>query len=59
MVAPNEFKKKYKAGALSGMHLPFWTFDASVAARYDGEGGKNRQVKDKDGKTRTVTDWFG
>jgi len=56
--APNDFKKLYGEGALSGMYLPFWTYDASVVSRYRGEGGRRRTVKDKDGKTRTVTDWF-
>lgn len=56
--APNEFKKRYQEGALAGLYLPFWTYDASVLARYEGDGGRNRQVRDKDGKTRTVTDWF-
>lgn len=56
--APNDFKKKYGEGALNGMYLPFWTYDASVLSRYKGEGGKYRQVKNKDGKEETVTDWY-
>jgi len=56
--APNEFKQKYQEGALSGLYLPFWTYDASILAMYEGEGGKNRKVKDKDGKEKTVTDWY-
>jgi len=56
--APGDFKQKYGEGALSGMYLPFWTYDASVLSSYKGEGGKHRKVKDEQGKEKTVTDWF-
>lgn len=55
--APNDFKKKYGEGTLNGMYLPFWTYDAVATAFYRGRGGRDRTEKDKDGNTRTVTDW--
>lgn len=55
--APNDFKKKFGEGELLGMYLPFWTYDAAAVAAYHGRGGRNRTEKDKEGHTRTVTDW--
>ena len=55
--APNDFKKRYGEGDLKGMYLPFWTYDAHAVSNYSGRGGKNRKVKDNDGKERTVIDW--
>ncbi len=56
--APNDLKKSYGEGLLVGMYLPFWTYDAKVMSFYTGQGGRNRTVKDKDGKQKVVTDWF-
>jgi predicted RNA-binding Zn-ribbon protein involved in translation (DUF1610 family) len=56
--APNDFKNRYAEGGLAGMFLPFWTYDANAISRYTGKGGKNRKEKGKDGKERTVTDWY-
>lgn len=55
--APNDFKKKCVEGSLKGMYLPFWTYDAEAVSKYRGRGGNHRTERDKDGKTRTVTDW--
>lgn len=55
--APNDFKKKYGEGLLNGMYLPFWTYDAEAFAFYSGRGGRHRTERDKEGNTRTVTDW--
>lgn len=56
--APNEAKRSAKADAFSGVYLPYWTFDSKTRTRYSARYGKNRTVSDKDGKTRTVTDWY-
>lgn len=56
--APNRLKVSYQEGNLSGHFVPFWTFDADCSATYTGEGGRDRTVKDKDGKEHTETDWF-
>lgn len=56
--APSKLKKSYQEGQLTGMYVPFWTFDADGIGTYTGEGGRYRKVKDKDGKEQTETDWF-
>lgn len=56
--APNDFKTRYGEGGLTGMYLPFWTYDADSVAAYSGRGGRQRKEKDKDGKEKTVTDWY-
>lgn len=56
--APNEAKRSAKADAFSGIYLPYWTFDTKTACQYTARYGKNRIVYDKDGKARTVTDWY-
>jgi predicted RNA-binding Zn-ribbon protein involved in translation (DUF1610 family) len=56
--APSDFKRRYAEGNLMGMFLPFWTYDAYAVSRYTGRGGKDRKEKGKDGKVRTVTDWY-
>jgi len=56
--APSDFKKKCNGeGSLKGMYVPFWTFDSTAISTYMGRGGRNRTEKNKDGTTRTVTDW--
>jgi len=40
------------------MYLPFWVYDSDATSTYTGRGGRFRRVTDKEGKTRTVTDWF-
>lgn len=56
--APTKLKKSVQEGKLTGKFVPFWTYDAQVVAPYTGQGGRNRTVKDKDGKETTVTDWY-
>ncbi|MFY3790699.1 hypothetical protein ACOQFO_03150 [Ureibacillus sp. MALMAid1270] len=56
--APNEAKRSAKADAFSGVYLPYWTFDSKTKSNYTARYGKNRTVTDKDGKTRTETDWY-
>ena len=56
--APNDFKKRYGEGGLEGMYLPFWTYDADVQSYYRGRGGKQRIVRDSQGRTTVVTDWY-
>ena len=56
--APNEARRKAKADAFNGVYLPYWTFDTKTASQYTAEYGIDREVKDSDGKSRTVTDWY-
>lgn len=55
--APNDLKKLYAEGALKGIYVPYWTYDANTAAYYRGEGGKSYTVRDKDGHTQTRVRW--
>lgn len=64
--APEKFKKSsLKSEAMTGVYLPFWTYDADVVTRYTGQGGRDRRetrTRRVNGKTETytvtVTDWF-
>lgn len=56
--APTKLKQSVQEGKLTGKFVPFWTYDSQVVATYTGQGGRNRTVKDKDGKETTVTDWY-
>lgn len=58
LFAPNAAKKSASAESFQGVYLPYWTFDAQTETDYTGQYGINRKVKDKDGNTRTVTDWY-
>lgn len=63
--APSALKKQAQSeGGLSGMYVPYWTYDSSTTSRYTGERGDEYQVQEtytamEDGKpvtrTRTVT----
>ena len=63
--APNKLKNYARNDArLTGMYVPYWTYDADTATRYQGERGDNYQVQEtyqtvENGRevtrTRTVT----
>ncbi len=55
--APNDFKKRVRLDtALSGVYIPYWTFDAVVTTQYTGRRGTVRQTR-SNGKTITRTSW--
>lgn len=56
--APNALKNKYQEGDLSGVYIPFWTFDTDAVGRYQGKGGRIRHVRQRDGKVTTTIDWY-
>ena len=56
--APNSLKKSYQEGRLTGLYIPFWTYDAKADGWFTGRGGRTRTYRDKDGNTHTTTDWF-
>ena len=58
LFTPTAAKKSAKPEAFTGVYLPYWTFDADTTTSYAGQFGRNRTVRDRDGKTRVVTDWF-
>ncbi len=57
--APNLLKKAYSEGRLEGLYVPYWTFDADACGDYTGQGGRTRVERDREGHTRTRTDWYG
>ncbi len=38
--APNALKKQAQQGGVSGVYVPFWTYDAQTYSRYRGERGE-------------------
>lgn len=55
--APNKLKQTYGEGNLTGLYIPFWTYDTDAAAHYTGQGGTHYHETDEDGKTVTKTRW--
>ena len=59
--APTELKKIANLGQLSGVYVPFWTYDAMTYTFYEGQRGDNYTdyetytVTDSNGNTRTET----
>jgi|SRR5579883_12034 len=57
--APSELKKVANLGQLTGVYLPYWTYDSMTATRYEGERGDDYQETEyytettPDGKTET------
>lgn len=58
LFCPNEAKKNARPEAFQGVYLPYWTFDAQTRTEYTAEYGINRTVRDRQGNTKTVTDWY-
>lgn len=54
---PREAKQKARPEVLTGLYLPYWTFDTQTASTYTARYGVNRTVRDRKGNTRTVIDW--
>lgn len=55
---PRAAKQKAKPDKFQGVYLPHWTFDTKTNSRYTAKYGINRTVRDNDGNTKTVTDWY-
>ena len=59
--APNVLKTLYQSGKVTGIYLPYWSFDTDADSEYTAEGGIDRtETYEEDGKikTRIVTDWY-
>jgi Zn finger protein HypA/HybF involved in hydrogenase expression len=59
---PSELSTTAVVERLSGVYLPFWTFDAVITASWKAQVGHERHVRyydsgSKSWKTRTVIDW--
>lgn len=55
--APRKAKKNAKPDAFQGVYLPYWTYDAQTTSNFTARAGYDKRVKDKDGNSRTETDW--
>ena len=55
--APSQAKKSALPEAFQGVYLPYWTYDAQTTSSFTARAGYDRKVKDKDGNSRTETDW--
>lgn len=54
-LAPNNFKHLCRSNPISGIYLPYWTFDAYASGSYRGEGGQYyTETRRVNGKTETV-----
>ena len=57
-LAPNDLKRYARSDAgLSGMYLPFWTYDCQTSSDYVGERGEDYWVTGSDNKRRRETRW--
>ncbi|GJM44645.1 MAG: hypothetical protein DHS20C21_14870 [Gemmatimonadota bacterium] len=56
-LAPNALKRRARVDEISGVYLPYWTFDAQAHANWRADSGTyyytTRTVRGSDGKTRT------
>jgi hypothetical protein len=53
-LAPNAFVKKALTDTVKGVYLPYWTFDASVHARWTAESGRYYYVRENNRQVRKV-----
>ena len=58
LFCPKIVKEKAKPKSFRGVYLPYWTFDTQTYSVYSARYGRTRHVRSKDGKIRTVTDWY-
>ena len=57
LFAPRKAKKNASPEAFQGVYLPYWTYDAQTTSNFTGRAGYDRTVKDREGNSKTVTDW--
>ena len=59
--APNALKRIARQEAVSGVYIPYWTYDCQTASDYTGQRGEHYyttetyEVRDANGNTRTET----
>lgn len=54
---PSKAKKNARPEAFQGVYLPYWTYDAQTTSNFTARAGYDKKVRDKDGNTRTETNW--
>lgn len=54
---PKLAKQSAKPKRFNGIYLPYWTFDTDTYSTYNGEYGIDHTTKDRQGNTKTHTNW--
>ena len=57
LFTPRKAKKSARPESFQGVYIPYWTYDAQTTSNFTARAGYDKTVKDKDGNTRTQTDW--
>ena len=57
LFAPRKAKRSARPESFQGVYLPYWTYDAQTTSNFTARAGYDKRVKDKDGNSRTQTDW--
>ena len=57
LFCPRSAKKAAKAGKMSGIYLPYWTFDSDTYSRYSARYGRARTVR-RGKETKVVVHWY-
>lgn len=52
--APSKLKEVAATGKITGVYIPYWTFDADTTNEYSGERGDYKWVHTSDGKKRKL-----
>ena len=57
LFCPRDAKKAAKAGNVTGVYLPYWTFDTQTYSDYTARYGKERTVR-RGKETKVVIHWY-
>ena len=57
LFAPSKAKKSASPESFQGVYLPYWTYDAQTTSNFTARAGFDKTVRDKNGNSRTETDW--
>jgi len=58
LFCPKAAKESAKPESFKGVYLPYWTFDTEADVKYTAEYGKEKEVKDDNGETKKVMEWY-
>jgi sarcosine oxidase delta subunit len=58
LFCPKAAKLAAKPEKMTGVYLPYWTFDTDTTSQYTARYGIDHTRTDKDGKTHTETTWY-
>jgi len=58
LFTPSAAKKSARPDAFKGIYMPYWTYDSDTDSDFTARYGIDTHYKDRDGNTRTRTDWY-